>query len=202
MPKVEGGSISAHRQATTERIFDAFGELIYTQGYDHVSLADVAAAAGISRTAIYNYFPDKESLIVTYTVRETAGYVSHLHDALREIDDPVDQLVTYIRMQVEYFSSNHLPPGPALQYLLPQEAHEKIIEHVSSLDRTLDQILRSGSSQGLFEISETSEIRPLVNACISRERVTAEGPDTLPVTVAFVLRALGVPEARVAEATA
>ena len=59
MPKVEGGSISAHRQATTERIFDAFGELIYTRGYDHVSLADVAAAAGISRTAIYNYFPDK-----------------------------------------------------------------------------------------------------------------------------------------------
>ena len=128
--------------------------------------------------------------------------MSQLHDALREIDDPVDQLVTYITMQVEYFSSNHLPPGPALQYLLPQDAHEKIIEHVSSLDRTLDQILRSGITQELFEIQDTSEVRPLVNACISRERVTVDGPDTLPATIAFVLRALGVPDDRIATATA
>lgn len=195
MPRVRGGSISTHRQQTTERIFVAFSELIYTQGYDLISLADVAAQAGISRTAIYNYFPDKESLIVTYVVRETAEYVSTLHEALREIDNPIDQLAAFVRMQIDYFGSHHLPPGPALQYLLPQEAHQQIIEHVSSLDRTLDQILRNGMAQKLFLIDDIEAARPLVNACISRERSdSAESADTTETTLTFVLRALGVPD--------
>ncbi len=114
MPKVIGGSLDAHREHTRGLLFESFGRLLYQRGYDDLTLAEVARDAGLARTAIYNYFPDKESLLVAYATAETAGFVARLDDALRTVDNPVDQLRTYVRLHLEYFSANHLPPGPTL----------------------------------------------------------------------------------------
>ena len=61
MPKVIGGSLDAHREHTRGLLFESFGRLLYQRGYDDLTLAEVARDAGLARTAIYNYFPDKES---------------------------------------------------------------------------------------------------------------------------------------------
>ena len=62
---------------------------MYERGYDAVTLADVAEAAGLARTAMYNYVPDKETLLIEFAARETDRYVGGLREALREVDNPV-----------------------------------------------------------------------------------------------------------------
>lgn len=195
MPKITGGSIAAHRQQTRERIFAALAQLMYERGYDAVTLADVAATAGMSRTSIYNYFPDKDSLVVGYAEHETARYVSELRQTLRTVEDPVDRLRTYIDQQLRYVATNHLPPGAALRVVLPDEAYQRVLEHVGVLEDVLHQILEDGAALGVMP-ADVDAVMPLVTACINRRVGDGLDPSTLDahiaVTEAFVLRALGV----------
>ena len=83
MPRVTGGSVAAHRADTTARIFTSLRDLLYERGYDALSLADVAEHAGMARTAMYNYFPDKDALLVGYATHETDVYLARLDAELR-----------------------------------------------------------------------------------------------------------------------
>jgi len=67
MPTIQAPTIEAHRALTTEQLLDAWGGLVRQQGYESVTLADVAEQAGLARTAIYNYFGDRESLSFAWT---------------------------------------------------------------------------------------------------------------------------------------
>src|SRR5437868_1080153 len=46
------------RQVIAETAFDLFA----TRGFDHVTVAQVAEAAGVSEKTVFNYFPTKEDL--------------------------------------------------------------------------------------------------------------------------------------------
>lgn len=196
MPKVIGGSLEAHRDVTRERIFEALARLMYERGYDATSLADVAEAAGLARTAMYNYFPDKESLLVEYTGRETDRYVAQLREALREVPDPVGQLRAYIRHQLTYFSTHHLPPGSALRHLLPHDSLAKVLDHVQALEDALLSILAAGVDDRYMVADDLDATASMINACIGRGSSLHPDPDDLERTIAltesFVLRGLGV----------
>jgi len=194
MPKVSGGSIDAHRRLTRQRIFDAFSELLYERGYDAITLADVAASAGMSRTTMYNYFADKDALVVAFADDEAARHVAGLRERLAPIENPVDRLTTYIAEQLRYFSTHHLPPGRALKVALSGAAYQRVLEHVGALEQLLRDILHDGVDQGYFPIEDVEATIPLVTACINRGGPddTGDLEDTIEVTETFVLRALGV----------
>ena len=62
MPKIIGGSLEEHRERTREKIFAALAELLETQEFETITFSRIAAAAGVGRTAMYNHFPDRETL--------------------------------------------------------------------------------------------------------------------------------------------
>lgn len=195
MPKVVGGTLAAHREHVTAKVFAALRDLLYERGYDALTLADVARSAGMARTAIYNYFPDKESLLLGYAEQETATYLVRLDAELRRIDNPVDQLRAYLRLQLEYFAGNHLPPGPALRLLLPEAAAEQVLAHVDQVEERLHDIVRAGRDRRYLYADDLDATVAMISACISRASLVS--PDTTPLeqtiasTESFVLRAVG-----------
>ena len=68
MPKIIGGSLEEHRERTREKIFAALAELLETQSFESVTFSKIAAAAEVGRTAMYNHFPDRETLLVEYEI--------------------------------------------------------------------------------------------------------------------------------------
>ena len=68
MPKISAGSLEEHRAETTDRLLDAWSSLVREKGYDGVTLAEVAAHVGLARTAIYNYFPDRDALVTALII--------------------------------------------------------------------------------------------------------------------------------------
>jgi AcrR family transcriptional regulator len=51
------------KRETRERLGDVAARLFAEHGYDEVSIADVAGAAGVSEPTVYNYFPTKPDLV-------------------------------------------------------------------------------------------------------------------------------------------
>lgn len=51
------------KSATRRSIADTAARLFADQGYEHVSVSDVARGAEVSEQTVYNYFPTKESLV-------------------------------------------------------------------------------------------------------------------------------------------
>jgi AcrR family transcriptional regulator len=50
------------KQRTRDEIAGKAMELFVRRGFDHVTVAEVAAAAGVSEKTVFNYFPTKEDL--------------------------------------------------------------------------------------------------------------------------------------------
>jgi AcrR family transcriptional regulator len=200
MPRVRGGSLEAHRREARTRVFDAFSRLLYERGYDAITLADIAEAAGMARTSMYNYYPSKEALLVAYTDDEMARFVDELRVELHRASDPTERLRVFVRRQLEYFATHHLPPGSALRDVLSDDAFRRIYEHARTLDEILREILSSGAADGSFDRATAGdpETVPLVIACLSGRRTgtgaNGDLDESIEATARFVLRAVGGPD--------
>ncbi len=56
----------ARREANRQAIMTALEALLAEQSFDAVRVEDLMAAAGLSRTAFYRYFPDLESVLLAW----------------------------------------------------------------------------------------------------------------------------------------
>jgi AcrR family transcriptional regulator len=56
--------VRAHRRANEEAILDATETLLRARPYRDLSIDDVMASTGLTRTAFYRYFPDLESVLL------------------------------------------------------------------------------------------------------------------------------------------
>jgi AcrR family transcriptional regulator len=195
MPKIIGGSLHEHREQTRQKLFTALSTLMEDRGFDAITLADIAAAAGVGRTAVYNHFADKESLLVAFITDETEQYVATLERSLVDVEDPTEQLRAYVRAQAQLKRVYHLAPGPDLRSVLSRATQQRVREHVMLVEQILRRILRAGIETGAFAEQDIDTTVPLVNACLSSRSVPeVDGPDrdrAIESTLAFVLRAVG-----------
>jgi AcrR family transcriptional regulator len=67
------------KQQTREEIAGKAMELFVRRGFDHVTVAEVAEAAGVSQKTVFNYFPTKEDLFYDEVPAREAALV----DAVR-----------------------------------------------------------------------------------------------------------------------
>lgn len=199
MPKISAPTLHEHRTGTIERLLDAWGELVMAEGYDRVSLADVAGQVGIARTAIYNYFPDKETLLFAWTDREVQRTITRMQEKIAEAETSAEQLRIAVRLQLESFTDRHLPPGQEVMQLLRRDAYERFMQHLAPLETTLRQLVEDGLEAGEFSAVDPATAVPLILGCIGAERgpLSTGQHDVDEATErvsAFLLRALGVSE--------
>lgn len=198
MPKIIGKSLHEHRQMTRHRLFTALSALMSERGFDTITLADIAAEAGVGRTAVYNHFPDKEALLLGFITHETEEYAHRLERALEGVTDPVEQLRTYIRQQAQLSRMFHLAPGPDLRTVLSRPTLQRLREHAEIVETILRRILTAGIAVGEFPEQDIDPTVGLVNACLSG-RLIPEEPAAreraIQAAEQFVLRAVGAREA-------
>ncbi|MBI9115832.1 TetR/AcrR family transcriptional regulator [Sanguibacter suaedae] len=195
MPKIIGGSLQEHREQTRQRLFTALSTLMSERGFDAISFAEIAAAAGVGRTAVYNHFADKEALLIGFITFETQRYVETLQRSLEGVVDPVHRLRTYVQAQARLTRVFHLAPGPDLRTVLSRGTQQRLREHAVLVEDILRDILTDGIGQGVFPAQDISTTVTLVNACLSGRAVPEHQPErdrAIAATEAFVLRAVGV----------
>src|SRR5438093_13713225 len=68
------------KQQTRQAIADTALRLFVEKGFDHVTVAEVAEAAGVSEKTVFNYFPTKEDLFFDRVEERQAALVAAIED--------------------------------------------------------------------------------------------------------------------------
>ncbi|MGN0063214.1 MAG: TetR/AcrR family transcriptional regulator [Nocardioides sp.] len=190
MPKISADNLDEHRSQVQQRIFEALADLMTEHSFEAISMAQIAARAGLGRTAIYHHFSDREAVVVAFASHETTKYVERLRAALDQADGPVEEMRTYVRHNLTTGEQFHVGLGPMLSGRLSQESRLAIRDHVIAVEDVLRDILRAGVAAGDFVVEDEGATMALLHACL--------GPRHLPPASieGFVLRGLGVADAR------
>jgi AcrR family transcriptional regulator len=120
--------LPAGAAATRERIVVAAHALIREVGIRRLSMSEVAAAAGLSRAALYKHFPDKRSLVDAVLVRNGHLIREELDRALASATTLADQCVVAVRLGLT-------PPGEL-----------RLLELHDSDPEALAQLLTTGAA--------------------------------------------------------
>ena len=198
MPRISAATNAAQRENTKRAILDSFGEILYTRGLPGLTMTDVAKNAGIGRTAVYNYFADMGELLVAYALDETEHFLNELRVGLDGIENPIDQLAVYVRLQINDLARRHLPPGPAMRSMLSPESYAKLGKHVHELQMVLAHILSAAIAENYIPKNDIRELAMLVHGSLSSSAGRAEdAPDEetrerqILSTIRFIQMGLG-----------
>ena len=105
------------REDTKQRILDKALELFSAQGYDSVSVGEIAKAVGIKAPSLYNHFPSKQAIFDAIVENTAARYESdtdkidiHVQDVQKDIpiftQTTEDALFEKVRQIFEYSLHN------------------------------------------------------------------------------------------------
>src|SRR4051812_1328839 len=82
------------------RVLDAAGDLFAERGFDDVTMADIATAAGVARATVFNYFGSKQALVEALAGTALEGFRDVLDDALADETASTPDLVRHLYEQM------------------------------------------------------------------------------------------------------
>ncbi|WP_072805381.1 TetR/AcrR family transcriptional regulator [Rhodococcoides yunnanense] len=197
MPYRRTTAVQARLDAGREKLFASAIEVLSTQGYRGLSIATVAAAAGVSAGSVYTHFENKSDLVVAI-FREVSGREVRAVAAAGSSGNVVER-VTAI---VETFAGRAMKNRTMAYALLaepvdPAVDAERLVFRRSFTDAIAGAISAGVASGDLPEQNVDLAAAGLVGAVgevlvgpLSPDRTP--GPDVVPDLVAFALRSLGV----------
>ena len=81
-----------------ETVLDTLTGLFWAQGYEATSVADIAKAAGLNKSSLYNTFGSKQELFARILERYIAGRTEMLRSLVDETGSGIDALHAFLEM--------------------------------------------------------------------------------------------------------
>ena len=128
-----GARAARRRERSRGEILDAARAVVLERGLKATTLADVARAVGLTKAALYYYFPSKEALLEELNIRQLATQSQRLHDAVAKTAGGPEALRALIRETVEMYAPRL--DDFRLNYLHPQLAADSVHIGPAQLER-------------------------------------------------------------------
>jgi TetR/AcrR family transcriptional repressor of nem operon len=181
--------------ARRNEILDAAQTLVYTKGYEQMSIRDILNSLGISKGAFYHYFDSKGEVLDKLVERMVVEEVVPLLEAV--VEDPhlsaLEKLHRYFDTALRWKSGRKAFMLQLLRVWLSDEnaiVRQKLlnmsIEHITPL---LSQIIRQGVREGVFESAYPHQTcQMIIYALLGMsgtilEMLVSEDPDRDPAQV-------------------
>ena len=145
----------SHSALTEPRIRDAAQRLFARNGYAAVSMRQIASEVGVQVGALYNYTPDKQSLLNDLMVAHLNEFLK-LYDLLPRSADPMQALESFTRFHIHHHAER--PEAVFIAYMELRNLTPENFVRVEGLRRQyedrLSAILMRGQAEGLFAITD------------------------------------------------
>jgi AcrR family transcriptional regulator len=173
-----------------------------SRGYHQATVREIAREAGLSLGGLYAYIKTKEDMLYLVFENLAAGLRATIGEAIEATDDPAAQMRAALRATlatIERYQDAVLLMYQESKSLGPRSLHA-VLDTEAGHVQFFEQILRRGQERHVFAgdprlaadiIAFTCSIVALRRWNLRRRFAPGEIGDGL---VAFILRALGVPE--------
>lgn len=146
------GRRARKRQQTADHLTDIAFELFASQGYEAVTMEQIAATADVAKGTLYNHFPVKEALLSHRFHADLAAAMPGLFAELARLPGSVARLRGFLQASAAYNEGVRDYLAPYLHYRLSQPVDTLGRDNRSGLDQIYIRLLADGQAAG--------EIRP------------------------------------------
>jgi AcrR family transcriptional regulator len=105
MPKINAATIYEHKELTRSALLAAGSDAFVTYGFAGTSIGLLADSAGIARTTVYEYFPNKESVLGALIEERLPPIMERLLEELPN-SGPADRLAEMLGRAFEFVAEN------------------------------------------------------------------------------------------------
>lgn len=145
----------SHSDITGPRVREAALALFARHGYAAVSMRQIAAEVGVQAGALYNYTPDKQSLLFDL-MKDHMDQLLKARAGQADIADPMAALEQFTRFHIRFHSKR--PEAVFVSYMelrnLSPENFAVIERLRGAYETELADILRAGAASGVFDLRE------------------------------------------------
>lgn len=134
------------KEETRENIIDCAVNLFREKGFQETSMEEIAEKSDVSKGTLYNYFSDKESILVGYFQIIIAGYGKKMKDKFIESKDIKITLNSLLDLISGIFKDDHQLASIYFKY----RSHTR-------LDFNQDSSQRSGIEKWVLEVIERAQ---------------------------------------------
>lgn len=138
-------------------ILDAAAKLFAAHGFEGASLNDVAQAVGVSKAAVYHYFPTKKDIFDEMTIDLLERQYAAVSGEVNAAESPAGKLKAFMRAQAEFLEANHAAFVVMLHGFGGIEKNHWTEQQLALRDRyetLLRVLLADGKASGAFAIDD------------------------------------------------
>ncbi|SDI16956.1 TetR/AcrR family transcriptional regulator [Lutimaribacter saemankumensis] len=146
----------SHSETTGPRVQEAALRLFARQGFAAVSMRQIAAEVGVQAGALYNYTPDKQSLLFDLMRGHMDALLAE-RAARGAGGDAVSRLEEFTRFHIRFHLAR--PDAVFVSYMELRNLSPENFAVIEGLRRSyedeLEGILRDGVAAGQFDVADT-----------------------------------------------
>lgn len=140
-------------------ILDAAAKLFAAHGFEGASLNDVAQAVGVTKAAVYHYFPTKKDIFDEMMVDLLERQYVAVGTEVNLAESPPEKLKAFMRAQAEFLEANHAAFVVMLHGFGGIEKNHWTEQQLALRDR-YEQLLRTlladGKASGAFAVDDVA----------------------------------------------
>jgi len=200
MPKINAPTIDEHKEKTRSALLEAGAAAFVNFGLAGTSIGALADQAGIARTTVYEYFPNKEAVLAEVIYERVPPITERALDDLPE--DTIDRITEIMRRSLSVVQE--YPVETALLFRVSRELSKPERDAVWSVVRPIRDetttlcraLTESGRLRGVDSLSLGTTIADLIIGGIDEisERGVSEAEAIIEARTGFLRRGLGVDE--------
>jgi len=197
--QVENTSLITKRH---EQIVNAAAQFFCEKGYHSTSMREIAAAAGMNMSSIYQYISTKDDILYLF-YKKLHSQWRYMFKSLMTEDklDPINQLKTFIRDFVKLF---HLMRHEAItmytefRHLSKDSLYDVLADEAYTVD-CMKSLIDRGVSQGYFVVDDSRMAANIIVYLLAMEplrgwnlREHYQLEEVTDKLIEFILKGLGV----------
>ncbi|MEM6305766.1 MAG: TetR/AcrR family transcriptional regulator [Pseudomonadota bacterium] len=156
----------SHSDITGPRVRAAALKLFARGGYAAVSMRAIAAEVGVQAGALYNYTPDKQSLLFDLMQDHMQALLAAVPEAS---GDPIARLKDFVAFHIRFHADR--PDAVFIAYMELRNLEPANFARIEALrgayEDRLEAILSDGVARGVFAVSDTKIVTLAVIAMLT-----------------------------------
>lgn len=144
-------------------VIDAAEKLFFTNNYDDVSMNDIAEKVGVSRTALYRYFKNKESIYFAIVLRAARIMNKMFENGVKSKKNGLNKLRDLGNAYYEFYKDfpDYYNIYLSFEYLRFQNNEKYDISEILAINFNLIKIMCETIVEGMQDNSIRKDLNPL-----------------------------------------